>query len=76
MDRRGHLTTLQRDLAGIFFSLNATRGFLVAGGAALLASDLITRPTQDLDLFAATPTTSVTRPRTPSSRRCSSATTR
>lgn len=60
MDRRGQLTALQRDLAGIFFSLDVARDFLVAGGAALLASDLIARPTGDLDLFAARPTTSVT----------------
>ena len=59
MDRPGQLTALQLDLAGIFFSLDAASDFLVAGGAALLASHLIARPTEDLDLFAATPTTSV-----------------
>lgn len=51
-----HLTTLQVDIAGIFFALEETQGYLVAGGAALLARDLITRPTADLDLFTATPT--------------------
>ncbi len=59
MDHPEQLTALQLDLADIFFSLDAARDFLVAGGAALLASDLIARPTEDLDLFAATPTTSV-----------------
>lgn len=60
MDRSEHLTALQRDLASIFFDLDVSKDFLVAGGAALLASDLIARPTQDLDLFAATPTNTVT----------------
>jgi hypothetical protein len=60
MDRPEQLTALQVELARIFFTLEAAEGYLVAGGAALLASDLIDRPTDDLDLFAATPTTSVT----------------
>lgn len=60
MERPEQLSNLQVDLAAIFFSLDAAANYLVAGGAALLASDLITRPTEDLDLFAATPTTSVT----------------
>lgn len=60
MERFDGLTSLQLDIARIFFSLDAARDFLVAGGAGLLASSLITRPTEDLDLFAATPTTSVT----------------
>ncbi|UMG92867.1 hypothetical protein MF408_00260 [Nocardioides sp. TF02-7] len=33
---------------------------MVAGGAGLLASELIHRPTEDLDLFASRPTTTVT----------------
>src|SRR5699024_8812207 len=61
MERPSQLPELQIDLARIFFSLDAAADYLVAGGAALLASDLITRPTDDLDLFAATPTRSVTR---------------
>lgn len=61
MDRPEQLTALQIDLAGIFFTLDPAKGYLVAGGAALLASDLIARPTEDLDLFTATPATSVTR---------------
>lgn len=60
MDRPDQLTSFQVELAGIFFSLKASKGYLVAGGAALLASDLIARPTEDLDLFAAAPTTTVT----------------
>lgn len=60
MERPEQLSSLQVDLAAIFFSLDAAADYLVAGGAALLASDLITRPTEDLDLFAAIPTTSVT----------------
>lgn len=60
MHRPEQLTTFQVDLAGIFFALDASSGYLVAGGAALLASELIARPTEDLDLFTATPTTSVT----------------
>lgn len=60
MHRPTRLTDLQVDLAAVFFALDAAEHYLVAGGAALLASDLIDRPTEDLDLFAATPTTSVT----------------
>ena len=51
---------LQLDVAKIFFSLDTASDFLVAGGAALVASNLIVRPTEDLDLSAATPTTSIT----------------
>jgi hypothetical protein len=54
------LTPLQIEVARIFFELEAAEGFLVAGGAALLASELITRPTEDLDLFASSPIVSVT----------------
>lgn len=60
MEPPEQLSNLQLELAAIFFSLDEAADYLVAGGAALLASDLITRPTQDLDLFAAGPTTSVT----------------
>lgn len=59
MRHADHLTAFQVELAGIFFALDAAEGYLVAGGAALLASDLIERPTDDLDLFAAAPVTSV-----------------
>ena len=60
MDRPQQLTALQVDLAHLFFTLDAAEGYLVAGGTALLASDLITRPTEDLDLFTAAPTIAVT----------------
>ncbi|WP_454294015.1 nucleotidyl transferase AbiEii/AbiGii toxin family protein [Salana multivorans] len=60
MEHPEPLTAFQVDLAGMFFSLDAATNYLVAGGAALLASELITRPTEDLDLFAAAPVTSVT----------------
>lgn len=54
------LTAFQVEVAHICFELEAADGYVVAGGAALLASDLIERPTADLDLFASTPVTSVT----------------
>jgi hypothetical protein len=54
------LTELQVQLASTFFALDAAEGYLVAGGAGLLAAALIDRPTEDLDLFAADPVTSVT----------------
>ncbi len=53
------LTSFQVQVAGIFFGLRASDGYLVAGGAGLLASDLIARPTEDIDLFASKPTSSV-----------------
>lgn len=59
MERPRQLTAFQVDLARIFFALDAAEGYLAAGGAALLASDLIARPTEDLDLFTAMPTMSV-----------------
>lgn len=45
------LTDFQVRVAQLFFSLPATQGFLLAGGAALVAQHLTTRPTQDLDFF-------------------------
>jgi hypothetical protein len=60
MGRSHQLTAFQVELARLFFDLETSEGYLVAGGAALLASDLIDRPTEDLDLFAATPIASVT----------------
>jgi hypothetical protein len=38
-------------VASLFFSLPASEGFLLAGGAALAAQNLTSRPTYDLDLF-------------------------
>jgi hypothetical protein len=46
------LTEFQREVARLFFSLPESDGYLLAGGAALVASELTDRPTQDLDLFA------------------------
>lgn len=60
MHKPAQLSDLQVDVAGIFFALAESSDYLVSGGAALLAADLIARPTEDLDLFAATPTTTVT----------------
>lgn len=57
--RPEHLSDLQVEVARVFFGLPAAEGYLVAGGAALVASGLVARPTEDLDLFAAAPTSSV-----------------
>lgn len=59
MESMGRLSPLQVAVAEIFFGLDEAAGFLVAGGDALVASDLIARPTEDIDLFTAAPTTSV-----------------
>lgn len=53
------LSAFQVAVAELFFELEESAGYVVAGGAALLASDLISRPTQDLDLFAGAPIVSV-----------------
>lgn len=45
------LTDFQLEVARLFFSLPASEGFVLAGGAALLAQHLTSRPTQDLDFF-------------------------
>lgn len=45
------MTRFQVQVARLFFSLPAADGFLLAGGAALLAHRLTTRPTKDLDFF-------------------------
>ena len=45
------LTPFQLTVAELFFTLPDSDGFLLAGGAALAAQHLTTRPTQDLDLF-------------------------
>jgi len=50
---RQSLTAFQLDVARLFFKLPESRGFLLAGGAALLAQRLTTRPTEDLDFFTA-----------------------
>ncbi|HEX6358489.1 nucleotidyl transferase AbiEii/AbiGii toxin family protein [Actinophytocola sp.] len=45
------LTDFQLTVARLFFSLPASDGFVLAGGAALIAQHLTSRPTQDLDFF-------------------------
>ncbi|MEI8407110.1 MULTISPECIES: hypothetical protein [unclassified Kribbella] len=47
----GGLTPYQIEVAQMFFSLPASAGFLLAGGGALAAQHLTTRPTRDLDFF-------------------------
>jgi predicted nucleotidyltransferase component of viral defense system len=47
------LSAFQLEVARLFFALPASRGFLLAGGAALLAQHLTARPTEDLDFFTA-----------------------
>jgi hypothetical protein len=50
-DSEPDLTAFQLEVARLFFALPASRGFLLAVGAALLAQYLTTRPTEDLDFF-------------------------
>lgn len=45
------LSEIQQRIAALFFSLDSTAGFLLAGGGAMLATGLSTRPTHDLDFF-------------------------
>lgn len=47
------LSAFQQEVARMFFALPASEGFLLAGGAALLAQHLTARPTEDLDFFTA-----------------------
>lgn len=54
------LTPFQIAVAELFFSLPESDGFLLAGGAALAAHHLTSRPTQDLDLFTRAGRSSVT----------------
>lgn len=53
------LTAFQIAVASLFFSLPTSEGFLLAGGAALAAQQLTSRPTHDLDLFTRAGATSV-----------------
>lgn len=55
------LSRFQIDVAQLFFSLPASSDYAIAGGAGLIANDLISRPTHDLDLFAHAPTRTVVR---------------
>ena len=45
------MTAFQVEVARAFFALPSAQGFLLAGGAALVAHGLTAGPTQDLDLF-------------------------
>ena len=45
------LSDSQVELANLFFSLPESAGFLLAGGGALIAQGIVTRPTEDLDFF-------------------------
>lgn len=54
MNGPSRLTAFQLEVAQIFFGLTASDGFALAGGAALLANDLTSRPTLDLDFFRST----------------------
>lgn len=45
------LTPFQLEMAELFFNMPTSRGFLLAGGGALLAQNLTSRPTFDLDFF-------------------------
>lgn len=49
------LTGLQQRVARIVADLPEARGFVLAGGAALLVHGLTDRPTNDLDFFTTTP---------------------
>jgi len=48
------LNDLQVEVLKLFFSLPTSDGFILAGGAGLVAVGLSERPTDDIDLFAAT----------------------
>jgi hypothetical protein len=50
-DPTGPLTAFQVEVAREFFAVPSAQGFLLAGGAALVAHGLTARPIQDLDLF-------------------------
>ena len=47
------LSPFQLEVARLFFALPASKGFLLAGGGALLAQHLTARATEDLDFFTA-----------------------
>lgn len=53
MGRTGFITAFQEDVARTFFDLPESKGFLLAGGAALIALGAVERLTDDLDFFAA-----------------------
>jgi Nucleotidyl transferase AbiEii toxin, Type IV TA system len=45
------LSAFHLEVARLFFRLPASKGFLLAGGAALLFQHLTARPTEELDFF-------------------------
>lgn len=53
-------TDAQLSVAKAFFELPESNGFAIAGGAALIALGLSSRPTQDLDIFTTPPAETVT----------------
>jgi predicted nucleotidyltransferase component of viral defense system len=55
------LSAVQLTIAHLFFGLGASEGFVLAGGAALLASELTSRPTEDLDFFRSASTVTAAR---------------
>jgi hypothetical protein len=50
-DGQRELSAFRLEVAELFFALPASKGFLLAGGAALLAQHLTARPTEDLDFL-------------------------
>ena len=51
IDGSTSLTAFQVEVARLFFTLDGSERFVLAGGAALAAHGLISRQTRDLDLF-------------------------
>ncbi|WP_277209124.1 hypothetical protein [Isoptericola croceus] len=47
------LSAAHMAVAAAFFELTSSRGFVVAGGSALIARGVVSRLTDDLDLFTA-----------------------
>lgn len=73
MDKPGSLTPIQIEVARAFFQLPQSEGYVLAGGAALLANGLISRPTEDIDLFPPPPPAGSRRLRPPCRRNCRAA---
>lgn len=51
VNESGPITVFQREVAHLFFSMPESSSFLLAGGLALLAQGMSTRPTEDFDAF-------------------------
>jgi len=51
-DGQPGLPPFQLEVARLFFAQPASKGFLLAGGAALLAQHLTARPTEDVVMWA------------------------